>query len=1065
MRNTLRAFFVAVFAVLAFVIAHHEASAEVMISAEVPEFTDMYVGATYTVTVTQSTGAMDGDRYTVGNVTVRGLDGTGAAVAPASLDHIPAGTSQTFTVSITVNEALLEKCTSGTLEWWTSAQFFRVNDEMVFDFANANGTTPCSVSSVPGLIPVEVVPPQVTEFGCGIGDDTVTLYDQPTGVSLFSDSGWGASGIRTISYSPLPGYEITNQADYYFYDTINTCGPTWVTIIPPFLVSDLCGPNNDFYATNGSVEGVVESDSGWSNNKRTISYEADPGYMIIGDSEYILTDENKPCGGSYFVAVYPPVLIEEVCGPNNDVYNPANAIPANGATVESFPDWENNERTITYVPADDFQFTTESSFTVRDENTECDTPVSISAPTLISAICGPNNDEFALDMPAGVSGDWVSGWTSNSRTVEYSAESGYEIQGQHSFTVTDGNIPCVTPVPPTTITVCGANNDDVSIPDQPTGVLVSISDNWVGNSFTVTFSTDTGYAFPPDTQVEYILSDDADTCVSPEEPTTTAVCGENNDEVHVPSQQTGVIFSVSDDWTNGSYTVSFSTEDGFDFPPDTETEYLLTDAGIPCVVVTPASPTHTAVCGYVNDRIDVPDQPVGIGFSIIQAGASPAHEISFYIEDESRYAFAEDAQTMFEFDEVTDLCVSVIPPTVAAICGENNDLVTIPEQDENVIVHGDNTWADNIWNISFEAAPNFMFVDETKDTYQLEDEAVPCPEGVPVPPVQVEICGPNNDEVVIPDQPAGVIVESDGSWLNGGWTVTFSADEEFVLPDGTKTTFDLEDENTPCLTGMPLPPVQSAICGSDNDEVVIPDQPPGVIVESDDSWTDGGWKVTFSAAEGRVLPDGAQTTYELVDENMACPIPLQEVTVNVDMPNNASAEGGIWQVFAPLASQTAMQPYAEGEVGADNTFHLPELVAGEYRLTVTVSGYEPLDTTITIEPSTTELTVHISALQEEITPEPTDEPATPAVTPEPTEETTSTVTPTPTEEATVSPTAPAAPKNEAGEQTSENNTTPVTSLPETGSGSGSGMPILAFGIAASLLLGVWTALNRRKFGK
>lgn len=115
-------------------------------------------------------------------------------------------------------------------------------------------------------------------------------------------------------------------------------------------------------------------------------------------------------------------------------------------------------------------------------------------------------------------------------------------------------------------------------------------------------------------------------------------------------------------------------------------------------------------------------------------------------------------------------------------------------------------------------------------------------------------------------------------------------------------------------------------------------------------------------------------------------VPVQQVKVNVVMPENASAEGALWILHAPETSQQAQAPFAQGVVGADNTFLLPELVPGSYRLQIDIAGYEPVDIVIVIAEDTTEITVNVNAIEEPVpTSPPIDTPPS-MPTPPPTQE-------------------------------------------------------------------------------
>ena len=88
-----------------------------------------------------------------------------------------------------------------------------------------------------------------------------------------------------------------------------------------------------------------------------------------------------------------------------------------------------------------------------------------------------------------------------------------------------------------------------------------------------------------------------------------------------------------------------------------------------------------------------------------------------------------------------------------------------------------------------------LFTSTQPCTVQAEPTSV-----TPLPPTQTEVCGPNNDIIVTPPQPAGVEVLSDIGWTDGLFLVKFFAYEGYAFPPGTKTNYSFTDANTACPT-------------------------------------------------------------------------------------------------------------------------------------------------------------------------------------------------------------------------------------------------------------------------
>lgn len=261
-----------------------------------------------------------------------------------------------------------------------------------------------------------------------------------------------------------------------------------------------------------------------------------------------------------------------------------------------------------------------------------------------------------------------------------------------------------------------------------------------------------------------------------------------------------------------------------------------------------------------------------------------------------------------------------VPCTVAAypnidlieqrtVCGAPDELVELQSQPAGVLVNL-GSWTGTERVVSFSPAEGYTLVGTTSFTFT---ESGPCVTEPPVPPVQTEVCGTNNDAIGFPsDQPANVLVTQSEGWSqDSSWTVTFAAAEGYVLPVDTETQYILMDPG-PCETSAPVSPVQTEVCGTNNDIISFPsDQPANVLVTQSDGWSpEGSWTVIFSAAEHHKLPVGTQTDYVFTDTAIPCPAdspapPVQSavcgpgndlITIPVDQPTGISlASDSGWQ--------------------------------------------------------------------------------------------------------------------------------------------------------------------------
>lgn len=213
------------------------------------------------------------------------------------------------------------------------------------------------------------------------------------------------------------------------------------------------------------------------------------------------------------------------------------------------------------------------------------------------------------------------------------------------------------------------------------------------------------------------------------------------------------------------------------------------------------------------------------------------------------------------------------------------------------------------------------------------------------------------------------------------------------------------------------------------------------------------------------------TSEEDTSEEEEIEDPIQQVRVVLTLSDGGSAEGGSWVLHASQAAQTTQAPYAEGVIAADNTFLLPELVTGQYRLEITAEGYEPVDIPIDITTETSVIGVNLITIQvDPSTPTPSPSPS-PTETPSPSPSPTATPSPSPTVQPTSPPATPnptstapsATPAPGATVAPADPTHEPaVTEFPSTGSGSGFSELLMMSLIATTLmLLGTFTAAVRR----
>ena len=163
----------------------------------------------------------------------------------------------------------------------------------------------------------------------------------------------------------------------------------------------------------------------------------------------------------------------------------------------------------------------------------------------------------------------------------------------------------------------------------------------------------------------------------------------------------------------------------------------------------------------------------------------------------------------------------ILPGPPTAVCGRDNDIVTIPPQPEGVLVApGSDVWFEATLTVQFIPAVGYALTGTTSITFT--DEVIPCL-ATPIDPVQTEVCGPNNDEILIPEQPANVILASTTEWVDGVRSIAFVPADAYEFD--FSGWYNFTDANTPC-TVDPGPSPTPAPVPTEKPVVQQPAPPP-----------------------------------------------------------------------------------------------------------------------------------------------------------------------------------------------------------------------------------------------
>ena len=168
------------------------------------------------------------------------------------------------------------------------------------------------------------------------------------------------------------------------------------------------------------------------------SWVAQTPVITIETSSRELTPEEQEANVCPFevTAVAASVADPPICGPNNDTVT---ITPTEGVTY-SDTGWVEGERTITASAMENYVLTGTTSWTFTDEATTCPIDetggeVTTAAPTVV-AKCFPNNDTVTIPEVEGVIYS-DTGWVAGQRTITASADEGYTLIGDTSWTFTD----------------------------------------------------------------------------------------------------------------------------------------------------------------------------------------------------------------------------------------------------------------------------------------------------------------------------------------------------------------------------------------------------------------------------------------------------------------------------------------------------------------------------------------------------------------------------------------------------------------------------------------------------
>ena len=328
----------------------------------------------------------------------------------------------------------------------------------------------------------------------GEQQDTPTIGGPPA----CSDRGWQVDTYKyDAAHKPLVDAlvagginylapKVPNDGAVYItaYVTKPPNCPTNVTPAEP-TIKPVCGPDNDEVSLP-TTEGVTYTQSGWKDNKLTVTATAKEGFKLTGKTEWTFEDKNEACPVVDKKVTPGTPSMTPICGPENDKPN----IPATEGVKYFYSTWDKGWIRIWAVALDGYKLTGKTEWKFQDVNEECPVVVkpATPAPPSVTPVCGPNNDLGSMPTVEGVQYT-SSGWNDNKLTVTATARDGYKLVGTSEWTFKDESVACPggTPPPKEIYPVASPTDYEIAPPAWMTssfwGMLLMASGLLYGASF------------------------------------------------------------------------------------------------------------------------------------------------------------------------------------------------------------------------------------------------------------------------------------------------------------------------------------------------------------------------------------------------------------------------------------------------------------------------------------------------------------------------------------------------------------------------------------------------------
>ncbi|MFF2273186.1 hypothetical protein ACFVTX_12970 [Agromyces sp. NPDC058136] len=390
-------------------------------------------------------------------------------------------------------------------------------------------------------------------------------------------------------------------------------------------------------------------------------------------------------------------------------------------------------------------------------------------------------------------------------------------------------------------------------------------------------------------------------------------CGPDNEVLTVPKDTKKIDWNSSE--SSGVITVTATAKQGYVFKPGQQTVWTFTIDDKPCPpteIPVGGKPSYTDTCGPDNEKLVVPKSTDRVTWKSVEVDGR--HVVTATAAE--GYAFPVGAKTewVFPIDD-SDCVIPVIgAPTFQDTCGADNEKLTVPT--DSATIDWEHVEVDGVITVTAKPLGHNVFPADAQTVWKFEIDDKPCVIEVVGAPTFDDTCGPQNEDLFVPEDTDAIDWESvrEGDLI----TVTATAKGGSVFPEGAQAKWTFTVDDKPCLIELNGEPTFSDVCGPDNEEFSYPEDT--ALITWSHAEVDGEFVVTAKAAEGNTFPQGpiAIWSYPLDDEPCVAPT------------LDGSVATGICEADAPWISYKVTLTDPDAQVAPDHRTVWLELSDGEH---------------------------------------------------------------------------------------------------------------------------------------